>query len=146
MWITLWKEVGKMVLCENRRELITKNGIIELTFYEYRFIKYLIDNKNRNCTYKELIMYIYNVDENTYNLLKNSFSVMLKRVRKKIKNENLLIKTIHNYGIFIIYKIDYETKKKFKRYEYQIEIYKLKQEILEKQEKIKILEDKINER
>ena len=143
MWITLWKEVGKMVLCESRRELITKNGIIELTFYEYRFIKYLIDNKNRNCTYKELIMYIYNVDENTYNLLKNSFSVMLKRVRKKIKNENLLIKTIHNYGIFIFYVVNDNIKKHIKNMEIKNKIIQLNEDIQKKQEEIKKLEEQI---
>ena len=114
-----------------------------MTFYEYRFIKYLIDNKNRNCTYKELIMYIYNVDENTYNLLKNSFSVMLKRVRKKIKNENLLIKTIHNYGIFIFYVVNDNIKKHIKNMEIKNKIIQLNEDIQKKQEEIKKLEEQI---
>lgn len=132
-----------MILDENRRELITKNKKIELTFYEYKFIYYLIKNKNRNCTYKELIIYIYSTNEENYKLYKNSFNVLLKKMQRKLEKENLLITTVYNYGVFMTYIVDNKIKKKIKKYENQIKIEQLKQEILEREEKIKLLEKEI---
>ncbi len=131
-----------MVLYEDRRELVTKNRIIELTFYEYKFIQYLINNKGRNCTYKELIIYIYDVDENIYKLFKNSFRLLLKRLKKKLQKENLLITTVYNYGIFMTY-IDNKEKEIIENFEKKIKINKLKKEIKEKTEQLKILEENI---
>lgn len=129
-----------MVLDESKRILVTKNKIIELSFYEYKFIYYLIKNKNRNCTYKELIMYIYDIDEQNYKMFKTTFRTLIKKMRKKIEKENLKITTINNYGLFIIYIVDDETKKRIKKYENQIKIDQLKQEISKLEEQIKLLE------
>lgn len=129
-----------MVLDESKRILVTKNKIIELSFYEYKFIYYLIKNKNRNCTYKELIMYIYDIDEQNYKMFRTTFRTLIKKMRKKIEKENLKITTINNYGLFIIYIVDDETKKRIKKYENQIKIDQLKQEISKLEEQIKLLE------
>ena len=135
-----------MVLYEDRRELITKNRIIELTTNEFKLMQYLIKNKKRNCTYKELIMYIYNIDEEKYKYFKVPFMTLLTRTRKKIEKENLLIITIYNYGIFIEYVIDSKEEQIVRNFERKTKINKLKKEIKEKTEQLKILEENIYER
>lgn len=135
-----------MVLYEDRRELITKNRIIELTTNEFKLMQYLIKNKKRNCTYKELIMYIYNIDEENYKYFKVPFMTLLTKTRKKIEKENLLIITIYNYGIFIEYVIDSKEEQIVRNFERKTKINKLKKEIKEKTEQLKILEENIYER
>lgn len=135
-----------MVLYEDRRELITKNRIIELTTNEFKLMQYLIKNKKRNCTYKELIMYIYNIDEEKYKYFKVPFMTLLTKTRKKIEKENLLIITIYNYGIFIEYVIDSKEEQIVRNFERKTKINKLKKEIKEKTEQLKILEENIYER
>lgn len=132
-----------MILDETNQELISKNKKIELTPNEFKFMQFIIKNKNRNCTYKELIMYIYNVDEESYVYFKSPLRTIIKRIRKKIKGENLEIITIHDYGIFIRYKIDDEEKKIIKKFKIELEISQLENEIAEKRNKIKSLKESL---
>lgn len=132
-----------MVLYEDKRELVTKNKRIELTLYEYRFIYYLIKNKNRNCSYKELIIYIYNIDEENYKLFKSTFLKLMYKVKRKLRNKNLKIKVIHSYGIFIFYVVDDNIKKHIKNMEIKNKIIQLNEDIQKKQEEIKKLEEQI---
>lgn len=138
-----------MILDENKMELITNNGIIDLTFNELKIIDLLIKNKNRICFYKELILYIYSsngANEENYKYFKGPLQTVLKRLRKKIKNEDIEIITIDNYGLFIKYNINNIVKKRFYNYEIEQKIIQLKNEIIEKENQISKLEEKLNER
>ena len=132
-----------MMLDENTQELVTRNKKIKLTPNEFKLMQFLIKNRNRNCTYKELIMYIYNTSEEDYAYFKSPLLTIIRRIKKKLKNEDLIIKTIHDYGIFIIYNINIEVKKRIKKFSIEQEILKLKDEIEEKKNKIKLLEESI---
>lgn len=132
-----------MMLDENTQELVTRNKKIKLTPNEFKLMEFLIKNRYRNCTYKELIMYIYNTSEEDYAYFKSPLLTIIRRIKKKLKNEDLIIKTIHDYGIFIIYNINIEVKKRIKKFLIEQEILKLKDEIKEKKNKIKLLEESI---
>lgn len=132
-----------MILDENTQELVTRNKKIKLTPNEFKLMQFLIKNRNRNCTYKELIMYIYNTSEEDYVYFKSPLLTIIRRIKKKLKNEDLIIKTIHDYEIFIRYNINIEVKKRIKKFLIEQEILKLKDEIEEKKNKIKLLEESI---
>ena len=132
-----------MILDENTQELVTRNKKIKLTPNEFKLMQFLIKNRNRNCTYKELTMYIYNTSEEDYVYFKSPLLTIIRRIKKKLKNEDLIIKTIHDYGIFIIYNINIEVKKRIEKFLIEQEILKLKDEIEEKKNKIKLLEESI---
>lgn len=132
-----------MMLDENTQELVTRNKKIKLTPNEFKLMQFLIKNRYRNCTYKELIMYIYNTSEEDYAYFKSPLLTIIRRIKKKLKNEDLIIKTIHDYGIFIIYNINIEVKKRIEKFSIEQEILKLKDEIEEKKNKIKLLEESI---
>lgn len=132
-----------MMLDENTQELVTRNKKIKLTPNEFKLMEFLIKNRYRNCTYKELIMYIYNTSEEDYAYFKSPLLTIIRRIKKKLKNEDLIIKTIHDYGIFIIYNINIEVKKRIEKFSIEQEILKLKDEIEEKKNKIKLLEESI---
>ena len=132
-----------MILDENTQELVTKNKKIKLTPNEFKLMQFLIKNRNRNCTYKELIIYIYNTSEEDYVYFKSPLMTIIRRIRKKIEQEELDIITIHDYGIFIRYNINDKVKKRFKKIQIEQEILKLKDEIEEKKNKIKLLEESI---
>lgn len=131
------------MLDENTQELVTRNKKIKLTPNEFKLMEFLIKNRYRNCTYKELIMYIYNTSEEDYAYFKSPLLAIIRRIKKKLENEDLIIKTIHDYGIFIIYNINIEVKKRIKKFLIEQEILKLKNEIREKKNKIKLLEESI---
>ncbi len=132
-----------MILDENKQELVTRNKKIELTPNEFKLMQFLIKNRNRNCTYKELIMYIYDTSEEDYVYFKSPLMTIIRRIRKKIEQEELDIITIHDYGIFIRYNINIEVKKRIEKFLIEQEILKLKDEIEEKKNKIKLLEESI---
>ena len=132
-----------MILDENTQELVTRNKKIKLTPNEFKLMQFLIKNRNRNCTYKELIMYIYNTSEEDYVYFKSPLLTIIRRIKKKLKNEDLIIKTIPDYGVFIRYNINIEVKKRIKKFLIEQEILKLKDEIKEKKNKIKLLEESI---
>lgn len=132
-----------MILDENKQELVTRNKKIKLTPNEFKLMQFLIKNRNRNCTYKELIMYIYDTSEEDYVYFKSPLMTIIRRIRKKIEQEELDIITIHDYGIFIRYNINDKVKKRFKKIQIEQEILKLKDEIEEKKNKIKLLEESI---
>jgi DNA-binding winged helix-turn-helix (wHTH) protein len=132
-----------MILDENTQELVTRNKKIKLTPNEFRLMQFLIKNKNRNCTYKELIMYIYNTSEEDYVYFKSPLLTIIRRIKKKLKNEDLIIKTIPDYGVFIRYNINIEVKKRIEKFLIEQEILKLKDEIEKKKNKIKLLEESI---
>lgn len=132
-----------MILDENTQKLVTRNKKIKLTLNEFKLMQFLIKNRYRNCTYKELIMYIYNTSEEDYAYFKSPLLAIIRRIKKKLKNEDLIIKTIHDYGIFIIYNINIEVKKRIEKFLIEQEILKLKDEIEEKKNKIKLLEESI---
>lgn len=132
-----------MILDENTQELVTRNKKIKLTPNEFKLMQFLIKNKNRNCTYKELIMYIYNTSEEDYVYFKSPLLTIIRRIKKKLKNEDLIIKTIPDYGVFIRYNINIEVKKRIEKFLIEQEILKLKDEIEEKKNKIKLLEESI---
>lgn len=132
-----------MILDENAQELVTRNKKIKLTPNEFKLMQFLIKNKNRNCTYKELIMYIYNTSEEDYVYFKSPLLTIIRRIKKKLKNEDLIIKTIPDYGVFIKYNINIEVKKRIEKFLIEQEILKLKDEIEKKKNKIKLLEESI---
>lgn len=132
-----------MILDENTQELVTRNKKIKLTPNEFKLMQFLIKNKNRNCTYKELIMYIYNTSEEDYVYFKSPLLTIIRRIKKKLKNEDLIIKTIPDYGVFIRYNINIEVKKRIEKFLIEQEILKLKDEIEKKKNKIKLLEESI---
>lgn len=132
-----------MILDENKQELVTRNKKIKLTPNEFKLMQFLIKNRNRNCTYKELIMYIYDTSEEDYVYFKSPLMTIIRRIRKKIEQEELDIITIHDYGIFIRYNINIEVKKRIEKFLIEQEILKLKDEIEEKKNKIKLLEESI---
>ena len=132
-----------MILDENTQELVTRNKKIKLTPNEFKLMQFLIKNKNRNCTYKELIMYIYNTSEEDYVYFKSPLLTIIRRIKKKLKNEDLIIKTIPDYGAFIRYNINIEVKKRIEKFLIEQEILKLKDEIEKKKNKIKLLEESI---
>lgn len=132
-----------MILDENTQELVTRNKKINLTPNEFKLMQFLIKNKNRNCTYKELIMYIYNTSEEDYVYFKSPLLTIIRRIKKKLKNEDLIIKTIPDYGVFIRYNINIEVKKRIEKFLIEQEILKLKDEIEKKKNKIKLLEESI---
>ena len=132
-----------MILDENTQELVTRNKKIKLIPNEFKLMQFLIKNKNRNCTYKELIMYIYNTSEEDYVYFKSPLLTIIRRIKKKLKNEDLIIKTIPDYGVFIRYNINIEVKKRIEKFLIEQEILKLKDEIKEKKNKIKLLEESI---
>lgn len=132
-----------MILDENTQELVTRNKKIKLTPNEFKLMQFLIKNKNRNCTYKELIMYIYNTSEEDYVYFKSPLLTIIRRIKKKLKNEDLIIKTIPDYGVFIRYNINIEVKKRIEKFLIGQEILKLKDEIEKKKNKIKLLEESI---
>lgn len=132
-----------MILDENTQELVTRNKKIKLTPNEFKLMQFLIKNRNRNCTYKELIMYIYNTSEEDYVYFKSPLLTIIRRIKKKLKNEDLIIKTIPDYGVFIRYNINIEVKKRIEKFLIEQEILKLKDEIEEKKNKIKLLEESI---
>ncbi len=132
-----------MILDENTQELVTRNKKIKLTPNEFKLMQFLIKNKNRNCTYKELIIYIYNTSEEDYVYFKSPLLTIIRRIKKKLKNEDLIIKTIPDYGVFIRYNINIEVKKRIEKFLIEQEILKLKDEIEKKKNKIKLLEESI---
>lgn len=132
-----------MILDENAQELVTRNKKIKLTPNEFKLMQFLIKNRNRNCTYKELIMYIYNTSEEDYIYFKSPLLTIIRRIKKKLKNEDLIIKTIPDYGVFIRYNINIEVKKRIEKFLIEQEILKLKDEIEKKKNKIKLLEESI---
>lgn len=132
-----------MILDENTQELVTRNRKIKLTPNELKLMQFLIKNKNRNCTYKELIMYIYNTSEEDCAYFKSPLLTIIRRIKNKLKNEDLIIKTIPDYGVFIRYNINIEVKKRIEKFLIEQEILKLKDEIEEKKNKIKLLEESI---
>lgn len=132
-----------MILDENTQELVTRNKKIKLIPNEFKLMQFLIKNKNRNCTYKELIMYIYNTSEEDYVYFKSPLLTIIRRIKKKLKNEDLIIKTIPDYGVFIRYNINIEVKKRIEKILIEQEILKLKDEIEKKKNKIKLLEESI---
>lgn len=132
-----------MILDENKQELVTRNKKIKLTPNEFKLMQFLIKNRNRNCTYKELIMCIYDTSEEDYVYFKSPLMTIIRRIRKKIEQEELDIITIHDYGIFIRYNINDKVKKRFKKIQIEQEILKLENEIKEKKDKIKLLKESI---
>ena len=132
-----------MILDENTQELVTRNRKIKITPNEFKLMQFLIKNRNRNCTYKELIMYIYNTSEEDCAYFKSPLLTIIRRIKNKLKNEDLIIKTIHDYGIFIRYNINIEVKKRIEKFLIEQEILRLKDEIEEKKNKIKLLEESI---
>lgn len=132
-----------MILDENTQELVTRNKKIKLTPNEFKLMQFLIKNRNRNCTYKELIIYIYNTSEEDYVYFKSPLLTIIRRIKKKLKNEDLIIKTIPDYGVFIRYNINIEVKKRIEKFLIEQEILKLKDEIEKKKNKIKLLEESI---
>lgn len=132
-----------MVLDENNQCLVTKSKKIKLTKNETKLLIYLIKNKNKVCSYVNLIELVYNVNEETVYLYKDPFYTLINRLRRKLKNENLEIISVYNYGIFINYVIDNERKKQFNEIITKQKIEKLKDKIKDINIQIKELEESI---
>lgn len=125
-----------MVLDEINRQLITKNKIIKLSKAEFLFICYLIQHKNETCSYNEIIKFIYKIDDKYTIYYQNAFKVMLRRIKKKLKNEDLIIITVRKFGIFSYYNIDEIIKKRFRNFNKELKINQLEKEIMEKEQEI----------
>lgn len=138
-----------MILDEKSMQLITKNKTMKLTLKEFKILSFLIENKYRVCFYKELVLYVYSdngINEENYKYYKSPLVTTIKRFSKKIKDEDIKIITVNNYGFLIKYNIDKEIKKRINGYEIRKKIIQLKNEIYDKETEIKLLEDKLNER
>lgn len=132
-----------VVLDEINQCLATKNKKIKLTKTETKLLIYLIKNKNKVCSYVNLIQLVYNASEETVYLYRDSLTTIISKLRRKLKNENLEIKSVYNYGIFINYIIDEKRKKEFNKILINQKIEKLKDEIQIKNNQIKKLEESI---
>lgn len=132
-----------MVLDEKNKQLITKNKKINLSSREFLFLDFLIQHKYQACSYNEIMKYIYDIDDSAINYFKTTFKVLLRRIRKKLENEDFVITTINGFGIFTYYNIDVTVKKRFDIFYKELEIKQLKKEINEKKQEIYALEESL---
>lgn len=130
-----------MVLDEENKQLITKNKKIKLTDREFLLINFLILHKYEVCSYKDICEVIYHVDEKTAIYYDSALKTMLKRIRKKIENEDFIISTVHGFGLFTYYNIDETVKKRFRNFAKEQKIIQLKEEIFQKKQEIHKIEE-----
>lgn len=135
-----------MVLDENTKTLITKNKLIRLNKNEYLLLYLLIKKRYQICYKKEIIMYIFNCNEEDTKYWNSILLGIITRLRKKIKETNIDIKSVYGIGYILRYILDQNEKKHIKNLEIKEKINNLKEEIKEKETKIKILEEQLNER
>lgn len=135
-----------MVLDENTKTLITKNKLIRLNKNEYLLLYLLIKKRYQICYKKEIIMYIFNCNEEDTKYWNSILLGIITRLRKKIKETNIYIQSVYGIGYILRYILDQNEKKHIKNLEIKEKINNLKEEIKEKETKIKILEEQLNER
>lgn len=135
-----------MVLDENTKTLITKNKLIRLNKNEYLLLYLLIKKRYQICYKKEIIMYIFNCNEEDTKYWNSILLGIITRLRKKIKETNINIQSVYGIGYILRYILDQNEKKHIKNLEIKEKINNLKEEIKEKETKIKILEEQLNER
>ena len=132
-----------MVLDENTRTLITKNKSIKLNKNEYLLLYFLIKKRYQICYKKEIIMYIFNCKEEDTKYWNSILLVIITRLREKIKETNINIKTINGMGYILRYVLTKNEKKYIKKLEVQEKINELKNQKKIIENKIKLLEDSI---
>ena len=132
-----------MVLDEKNKQLITKNKKINLSSREFLFLNFLIQHKYQACSYNEIMKYIYNIDDSAINYFKATFKVLLRRIRKKLENEDFVITTIHGFGLFTYYNIDVTVKKRFDIFYKELKIKQLKKKKKKKKQEIYALEESL---
>lgn len=76
-----------------------ENEVINLTYLENKLLSYLIEHKNQISDYKDLLKYLYNIDELNNNT-RTRVNTLLIRLKKKIKGIIRVIK-IRNKGVRI---------------------------------------------
>lgn len=130
-----------MVLDEENKQLITKNKKIKLTDREFFLINFLILHKYEVCSYKDICEVIYHVDEKTAIYYDSALKTILKRIRKKIENEDFIISTVYGFGLFTYYNIDETVKKRFRNFAKEQKIIQLKEEIFQKKQEIHKIEE-----
>lgn len=135
-----------MVLDEDTKILITKNKPIKLRKNEYLLLYFLIKKRYQICYKKDIIMYIFNCTEEDAKYWSSTLSQILTNLRKKIKETNIDIQSVYGIGYILRYILDQNEKKHIKNLEIKEKINNLKEEIKEKERKIKILEEQLNER
>ena len=77
----------------SKKQIISKDGIINLTSSEYKIIEYLILNENRLVYYQELI------DLNTEDCNQNSLQTLIYKIKKKLGVD--IIKNVKNEGYIL---------------------------------------------
>lgn len=135
-----------MVLDENTKTLITKNKLIKLNENEYLLLYFLIKKRYQICYKKEIIMYIFNCNEEDTKYWNSILLGIITRLRKKIKETNINIDTIYGIGYILRYVLTENEKKYIKKLEVQEKINELKNQKKTIENKINLLEDKLNER
>lgn len=76
------------------KELKHHGDIVNITLKEQLLIEFLLKNKNRLCTYEEILTTIYD-DDSTQESLKN----LVKRVRKKLPKDTIINVSSQGYRI-----------------------------------------------
>ena len=76
------------------KELKHHGDIVNITLKEQLLIEFLLKNKNRLCTYEEMLTTIYD-DDSTQESLKN----LVKRVRKKLPKDTIINVSSQGYRI-----------------------------------------------
>lgn len=129
-----------MVLDEERKIIGLSDKVLKLTNLEFIFFTYIIKNKNKKIIYnKDIIMKIYDVDNEIYPLFKASFNSLFKRIKKKFA-KYLTFNTINGFGFIFFYNIDSNTKNDLNKIEIKSKIFQLKEEIHTREKQIKELE------
>lgn len=88
-------ELGKISLNTILREVFVEDIKIELTFKQFELLKYLLENKNKPISRKEILDKIWG-----YNYLGESRTVdiHIKTIRKKLLSAENYIKTVRGIG------------------------------------------------
>ncbi len=91
-------ECGKVKLDQKKRYVYVEEQKIDLSVGEYKLLYSLMSNKNHTLTRQQLLEKLWDEQEQFVN--DNTLTVMMKRLREKLKQPNF-IKTIRGIGYLI---------------------------------------------
>lgn len=91
--------INDIVIYKDRMKVLKKEKEILLTSLEFKIFSFLVENKNHIVTRETLFNYIWDESSNYVN--DNTLTVYIKRIREKLKDENI-IKTVKGIG----YRVD----------------------------------------
>ncbi|MFA6257530.1 MAG: response regulator transcription factor [Candidatus Paceibacterota bacterium] len=87
--------LGDLSINTTSRIVTYKNKIISLTLKEFMVLEYLIRNKNKVITRDELYSHAWDFADSSFS---NTVDVHIKNLRKKIKDNGKIIRTIRGVG------------------------------------------------